>query len=103
MEVRTGKTLTAFGICNRLVSVRNVLFVTKKKAISSILHDYSLHSHSFNLEVINYESLHKIPKKKWDVIIIDEAHSLGAFPKKNKRCKDLSTLVTLYKLTLIHI
>ena len=101
MEVRTGKTLTAFGICNNLVRVRNVLFVTKKKAISSILHDYSLISHSFNLEVINYESLHKIPKKRWDVIIIDEAHSLGAFPKKNKRCKDLSALVTIYKSKVI--
>ena len=101
MEVRTGKTLTAFGICNRLVSIRNVLFVTKKKAISSIAHDYSLLSPSFNIEIINYESLHKIPKKRWDVIIIDEAHSLGAFPKKNKRCKDLSALVTIYKSKVI--
>jgi len=35
------------------------------------------------------------------LIIIDEAHSLGAFPKKNKRCKDLSALVTIYKSKVI--
>ena len=35
MEVRTGKTLTALGMCDKL-SVDRVLFLTKKKAISSI-------------------------------------------------------------------
>ena len=42
MEVRTGKTLTSLGICNTLPSCKNVLFVTKKKAISSIESDYNL-------------------------------------------------------------
>ena len=35
---------------------------------------------NFVLFTINYESTHKIPKVKWDLIIIDEAHSMGAFP-----------------------
>ena len=35
MEVRTGKTLTSLSICSKL-NAYNVLFVTKKKAISSI-------------------------------------------------------------------
>ena len=35
MEVRTGKTLTSLGIASRL-DVYNVLFLTKKKAVSSI-------------------------------------------------------------------
>ena len=35
MEVRTGKTLTSLGIANRM-DVASVLFITKKKAISSI-------------------------------------------------------------------
>ena len=38
MEVRTGKTLTSMGICEGL-NVNNVLFITKKKAISSITAD----------------------------------------------------------------
>ena len=41
MEVRTGKTLTSIGICQEL-GVKNVLFLTKKKAISSIQGDYDL-------------------------------------------------------------
>ena len=36
MEVRTGKTLTSLGICEQL-GVDNVLFLTKKKAMSSII------------------------------------------------------------------
>jgi superfamily II DNA or RNA helicase len=38
MEVRTGKTLTSLGICQQL-NVENVLFLTKKKAMSSIMDD----------------------------------------------------------------
>ena len=39
MEVRTGKTLTSFGVCEEL-GAKRVLFLTKKKAISSIEDDY---------------------------------------------------------------
>ena len=39
MQVRTGKTLTAMGTAQKL-GVDNMLFVTKKKAISSIEDDY---------------------------------------------------------------
>ena len=35
MEVRTGKTLTALSICDK-IGAKSVLFITKKKAISSI-------------------------------------------------------------------
>ena len=34
MEVRTGNTLTSLGIADRMKDVDNVLFLTKKKAIS---------------------------------------------------------------------
>ena len=44
MEVRTGKTLTSLGICQELYDVydgiQEVLFITKKKAISSIESDF---------------------------------------------------------------
>ena len=92
MEVRTGKTLTSLGIAEEL-GAKNVLFLTKKKAISSIQDDYSVLGPSYNLEVINYESMHKVPLKKWDIIIADEAHGMGAFPKPSKRAKDLRTLI----------
>jgi len=92
MEVRTGKTLTSLGIAKSLFQ-KNVLFVTKKKAISSIEKDYKLLSPKYKLIVINYESLHKIPDLKWDMIVCDEAHSLGAFPKPNNRAKKVKELI----------
>ena len=72
---------------------KNVLFITKKKAISSIEKDYKELAPKFKLIVINYESLHKAPELKWDMIICDEAHSLGAFPKPNNRAKNVKALI----------
>tara|TARA_R110002020_G_scaffold70385_9_gene182674 strand:+ start:5981 stop:7210 length:1230 start_codon:yes stop_codon:yes gene_type:complete len=93
MEVRTGKTLTSLGICEQL-NVDNVLFLTKKKAISSITSDFNMMCPAnFVLFTINYESMHKLPPIKWDVIICDEAHSLGAFAKPNKRAKAVKDLI----------
>ena len=92
MEVRTGKTLTSLGIAQSMF-MNNVLFITKKKAISSIENDYKLLSPKYKLIVINYESLHKIPNLKWDMIICDESHSLGAFPKPNKRAKAVKDII----------
>ena len=93
MEVRTGKTLTSLGICEQL-NVENVLFLTKKKAIGSINDDYTkLCPVNFALFTINYESIHKIPNVKWDVIICDEAHSMGAFPKPSNRAKAVKQLI----------
>ena len=92
MEVRTGKTLTSMGICQEL-GVKNVLFLTKKKAISSIQGDYDLLNPSYECTVINYESIHKVPRKGWDMIICDESHGMGAFPKPNGRSKKVKELV----------
>ena len=92
MEVRTGKTLTSLGIADRL-GVRSVLFITKKKAISSIEEDHNLLKPSYDLTVINYESVHKLPKNKYGMIICDEAHSMGAFPKPSKRAKQVKELI----------
>ena len=93
MEVRTGKTLTSFGIASEM-GYKNVLFLTKKKAMQSISDDYDkLCPHPFVLFVINYESMHKLPEVRWDFIIVDEAHSLGAFPKPNKRAKQVKGLI----------
>jgi len=99
MEVRTGKTLTSLSIADSIAN--NVLFVTKKKAISSIQKDYELLKPGFSLLVINYESLHKLPKDSWDVVILDEAHSMGAFPKPSKRAKQVRDLIRKQKCKVI--
>ena len=96
MEVRTGKTMTSLSICDNLDNVDNVLFITKKKAIKSITDDSDKICPSYALFVINYESIHKLPKIKWDVIVIDEAHSLGAFPKPSGRAVEIKKLIHLH-------
>ena len=97
MEVRTGKTLTSLGILNKMMSVNKVLFITKKRAISSIQSDYDLLNPGYNIFIINYESLHKIEQKGWDAIICDEAHSMGAFPKPSKRAKQVKEFIVKNK------
>ena len=69
----------------------NVLFITKKKAINSIQSDYDLLGLDYDIEIVNYESVHKA--KKAGVIIIDEAQSIAAFPKPSKRWKEINKLI----------
>ena len=92
MEVRTGKTLTSLGIADE-IGAGNVLFLTKKKAISTIESDYAMLNPKYNLVVMNYESIHKLPQDMWDLIVCDEAHSMGAFPKPSKRAKQVRDLI----------
>lgn len=95
-EMRLGKTLIALTIANEF---KDVLFVTKKKAISTIEKDFKAIGYAYNLTVINYESLHKVGKE-YDCIIIDEAHGIGSFPKKSKRLKDLLEIKCNYHILL---
>jgi hypothetical protein len=97
MQVRTGKTLTSLGLAEKMCvkhkDVDNVLFLTKKKAISSITEDSNLMCPSYTLFIINYESMHKLPDIKWDMIVMDEAHGMGAFPKPSNRAKKVKELI----------
>jgi len=80
--VRCGKTAIALNTA-KLYDAKNVLFVTKKKAIKSIESDYVEFGFGFKLTVINTESLHKV-EGIFDLIISDEHHKYGAFPKPSK-------------------
>lgn len=93
-EVRTGKTLMALQTA-KLYGATNVLFLTKKKAIDSILSDYHAIGYDFTITVINDESLHKLPNH-FDLIIHDEHHRFGALGKPGKYCK-------LYKQKFHHL
>ena len=84
-EVRTGKTIMALNTA-KLHGAKNVLFLTKKKAITSIENDYKAMGYDYQLTVINNESIHKI-KGNYDLLISDEHHRNGAFPKPNKITK----------------
>lgn len=79
------------GVAEKL-NVSRVLFVTKKKAISSIEDDYNKLSPPYDIVIINYESLHKI-QGQFDLIVLDEAHSMGAYPKPSKRAKQVKDII----------
>ena len=84
-EVRTGKTLMALETA-RLYSAKNVLFLTKKKAISSIDADYANFGYAehYSITIINNEQLHNI-KGDFDFVMHDESHRFGNFPKPPKQ------------------
>lgn len=85
MQVRTGKTITALETARRY-GARKVLFVTRLKAIPSIQADYDALGPGYEMDVINYEALRKV-EGKYDLVVLDEAHCLGAFPKPSQRTK----------------
>lgn len=88
MEVRTGKTATALQTCQN-VNAKRVLFITKIKAFESIQTDFNKLGFSYDLTVINRESLHKIESNDFDVLVIDEVHGYTSYPKPSKYHKDI--------------
>jgi len=88
--VRTGKTLMALQTCQNF-KAKSVLFITKKKAISSIESDYIKFGFTFDLLTINRESLHTITNNNFDVVIIDEVHGYTSYPKTSKYYKDIKS------------
>lgn len=91
MECRTGKTLTALAVALKY-GAKSVLVISKVKALPSIYADYNLMRPTFTMDAINYESAHKCTGNKYDLVILDEAHSLGSFPKPSKRTKTVKAL-----------
>jgi hypothetical protein len=90
MEVRTGKTLTSLVTAHKFGAI-SILFVTKKKAIDDIVGQAKKLGLNFVIYVTNYEQLHNV-NEEFDLIIIDEAHSLGAYPKPSLRAIELKRI-----------
>jgi hypothetical protein len=87
LEVRVGKTLISLETA-KLFGAKRVLFLTKKKAISSIESDYINFGYDKNFELFvhNDESMHKIDGK-FDLVVHDEHHRFGSFPKPSLGAK----------------
>jgi len=83
VAVRCGKTLMALETA-RMYGAKRVLFITKIKAFSSIQGDYDNMGYTYELKIINKESVHKLEDTNYDFIIFDEAHQYGAMPKPGK-------------------
>lgn len=101
MQVRTGKTITAFETVTKL-GVKEIVFVTKKKAIQSVEKDYiDNYAANFKCHIINFEALHKIKDLRPQLFIIDEAHSLGQYAIPSLRTVQLKSLCS--KLPIIFL
>lgn len=101
LAVRVGKTNIALNTA-KLYGAKRVLFLTKKKAIQSILNDYNdfeFSSH-FEIVVINNESMSKATGK-FDLVIHDESHRFGSFPKPSKGAKDFKEKFSNLPLILL--
>jgi KaiC/GvpD/RAD55 family RecA-like ATPase len=86
-EPRVGKTIVSMHTANHVKS-ENVLFITKKKAISSVLNDYKESGFNYGFTCTNYEQAHKL-EGEFDTIIIDEAHNYSTYPKPSLRYKNI--------------
>lgn len=96
---RSGKTLTAILTCEKTSDyIKNILVLTKLNAIPGWLKFTQGYPCKKNYNVINYEQLGsaKELKSKWyitlkinpedyQLVIIDESHNIGAFPKPSGR------------------
>lgn len=86
-EMRTGKTLSAFWLCQQRV-FKNVLITAPNKARTSIEADYKKFNFGFNLYFITHGSLHNVSDEEInliDVVISDEHHCFsGSLPKATK-------------------
>lgn len=90
-EVRVGKNFISFFTAIEM-GWRNVCFLTKKGAIEGVEKDYVQVRHLFQLKITNFEQAHKL-LPIYDGYIIDEGHSLGAYPKPSARTKVVKGLV----------
>lgn len=106
---RSGKTLTAILIAEKSDSIRNVLVLTKKAAISGwhkFIHPGLKHKYF----VTNYEQVGtfkcgmyklKLKPEDFDLVIIDESHNLGVVGKPTNRIKVIRKLC--YNMPHIHL
>ena len=90
LEPRYGKSPISLKILDRQDTNQEVLFITTKSAIDGIhqvIKDFNIH---LLVDVINYESLHKLDIKAYDTIVIDEANvKISSFPKQSKAYKQI--------------
>ena len=89
LEVRTGKTFTSL-MAAHAFGAKKVLFLTVKKAIEGIQKDIDTFG-MLDVEILSIDSAHKATGA-YDLVIVDEAHSIGSFPVPTKRAKAIKAI-----------
>ena len=99
-EERTGKTLTAILVAE-MSNVKNILVITKKKALDGWFDTLKAFKHDKNFTVVNYHQAHK-QTTKFDLVILDESHNyISAYPKTGKLWKEVKGLTKSVPLIYI--
>ena len=97
MEERVGKSYMAMYVAEESTA-KKILVITKKKALigwEEVLNFYPFYK---KYDVINYHKASKVDKK-YDLIILDEAHNyLSSYPKPGKIWKDVKRLTDKNKI-----
>lgn len=83
MEMRLGKTLCSLVIA-REIKARRVLFITTRKAYPGVVADHALLDPAYEFTVTTHGMAKKFLNYNPDVVIVDETHRMGAFPKVGK-------------------
>ena len=108
-ETRVGKTAVSILAAQRYVDDEGkdyeIVFVTKAGVMSSIteqiktLRDAGLLKR--DVLVVSVDSLHKLQWKRDTIFILDEAHSVGAYPLPSKRAIQMREVCSLRPVILL--
>jgi len=85
---RTGKTRTAIRVAE-LSKAEMILVVTKKAAIDGWYSELEEVETVKNYTVVNYEQVKNLPPVSFDLVVVDESHTIGRAGKPTQRLKDL--------------
>lgn len=91
-EMGLGKTIQAIGIVNQMPHVESVLVVCPASIKVNWQREIDrwLISPFIQVNIINYDVLHKLDRLDWDVVILDEAHYIkNAAAARSKFCRRL--------------
>jgi len=88
MEERTGKSLTALLIAEK-INVKNILILTKKKALKDWIILLAKYDTKKYFSATNYHMAWK-KSAKYDLIVLDESHNyISSYPKIGSNCEQL--------------
>src|SRR6056300_214599 len=99
-EPRSGKTRTALRVVERL-GLKRVLVLCPKQAIPGWKKEIDATGVNVST-VVNYEQAKTLDNVQWDLVIVDEAHNLGAFPRMAQRTNQIKrhTMNSTYMLCM---
>jgi len=105
---RSGKTLTSILVAEKSDKINHVLVLTTKNAIPGWLpfiagrkHKYTVTNYEQVGSIVNNKIVLKLNPNDYQLVIIDESHRIGAFPKASNRIRVIQKLC--WNLPHIHL